>query len=724
MRRATTATAALTALALLTVPLAVAAEEPSGGGEPVRAADAGFPLRSGIAGTAEVTPDLLLRGQGWGHGVGMSQFGAFAQALDGRSAEQILTFYYSGTQLATDTRASEQRIRAGIATDVSRTNVEALDGEVTWRICTPEDSPAGNGRVPASRCATWFTQSAGEELHVEPIRDGSVTTSAGVVGHPATGGTDVTELVELASADEEVDAPNGGLVVLRGDEPYRAYVTPEDGRAASGLPVARVDHGSTRITAQSYANPDRVYANGWRDLHLTGDRVADPTGHRLTLVQDVDTVERYLRGLAEVPSSWPAAALQAQAITGRTYALRGSRGGACRCDRLATAADQVFIGESKVEARDGGKWAQAVADTRDQVLTYTDADGPTGLAQTFYSSSFGARSENVEDSWAFYRAYQDQDRLTTDPPPSYLRSVDDPWSRLTEVNGTAISNSRRDWTATASNAAFATLVNRERDHLGQPRFDRIEGVRIDERTEGGTPRTLLVTGTTTAGERETMTYRGIRGADGRTFARPIAGANLRMELPLVDGGESNGRLSSSQVRSIGFGPFTDDDGSVHEYAIAWAAEVGVVSGVSDTRFAPGRSVNRGQMATFLVNTFQIPAATLDEPFTDVPADATHRASIEALVAAGVASGFGDDTFGPERPVTRAQMATFLANALGWSTATRGTFTDVPDDDVHGPNIEAIAEGGVTTGCAPDRYCGGDPVQRGQLTAFLYRVVAG
>jgi hypothetical protein len=353
------------------------------------------------------------------------------------------------------------------------------------------------------------------------------------------------------------------------------------------------------------------------------------------------------------------------------------------------------------------------------VLTYAGT-----LAETYYSSSFGGRSENVEDSWAYYRAYQDPARLESIPPPAYLRSVDDPFSLLTAVGDTTISNSRRDWTARASNSALATLVNRERAALFLTPYARIERVAIASRTAGGTPASLTVTGVTADGGRDSMTYRGIRSADGRALTRPIAGANLRMELPLLAGGESNGRISSSQLRSLGFGPFSDDDGSVHEYAISWAALVGVVRGIDENRFAPARSVTRAQMATYLVNTFQIPAASLDEPFRDVPVGATHRASIEALAAAGIASGYGDGSYRPDAPVTRAQMATFLANTLGWSTERRGTFTDVPPDDVHGANIEAIAERGVTTGCTATRYCGGDPVQRGQLASFLHRVVLG
>ena len=656
----------------------------------VHTAGAALPVRRSVAAVGDVTPDVVIEGRGWGHSVGLSQFGAYAMALEGRSAAAILTHYYAGTRVTTQARASSDRIRVGIAINRRSTPVTALDGPVTWQVCTPEADPVRNGRVPADRCQEWFTQPVGRTVVIAPL--------------PADGGPDGSP------------APRGGLLVTDpAGKVLHVHRTPQ-GTPADRMPVARAVHGDGRIEAESYAAPQRRYAYGWRDFHLTGARVDDPDNHRLAIVQDVDNVERYLRGLAEVPSSWPHAALEAQAIAGRTYALRGSRGGGCFCDRLATAADQVYIGESKVEEPTWGvRWAQAVTATKDRVLTYEGR-----LAETYYSSSFGGRSENVEDSWAYYRAYQDPERLRTNPPPAYLRSVDDPWSLRTRVGDRDISNSRREWTARASNAALVDLVNRERDTP----YVRIDRIRIGERTEGGTPRTLRLTGTLADGSQASMTYRGSRTSDGRTLARPIAGANLRMELPLVAGGESNGRLSSSQVHRIAFGPFTDDDGDVHELAIAWAAKAGVVRGISDTRFAPRRAVTRGQMATYLVNTLDVPTPGTPPTFTDMTSEHVHADSIHALVGAGVVAGYTDVTFRPDEPVTRAQMATFLTNALGWSTTQRGSFDDVGTDDVHAASIEAIAARGVTSGCDATRFCGSEPVQRGQLATFLYRVVVG
>ena len=44
---------------------------------------------------------FVVTGGGWGHGVGMSQWGAYGQAKAGRTYDQILAHYYRGTELGT-----------------------------------------------------------------------------------------------------------------------------------------------------------------------------------------------------------------------------------------------------------------------------------------------------------------------------------------------------------------------------------------------------------------------------------------------------------------------------------------------------------------------------------------------------------------------------------------------------------------------------------------------
>jgi stage II sporulation protein D len=55
---------------------------------------------------------FVVSGRGWGHGVGMSQYGAYGQALAGRTYEQILAHYYTGTELG---KAGRKEVRVLLA---------------------------------------------------------------------------------------------------------------------------------------------------------------------------------------------------------------------------------------------------------------------------------------------------------------------------------------------------------------------------------------------------------------------------------------------------------------------------------------------------------------------------------------------------------------------------------------------------------------------------------
>ena len=102
--------------------------------------------------------------------------------------------------------------------------------------------------------------------------------------------------------------------------------------------------------------------------------VPDAAGMRLVNELDVET---YLKGMAEVPTSWPAAAQQAQAVAARTYVLRAMAASGEVCDHERC---QVYVGAT----REAAAQTDAVEATRGVVLTYGG-----GLAATVYSADAG-----------------------------------------------------------------------------------------------------------------------------------------------------------------------------------------------------------------------------------------------------------------------------------------------------------------------------------------------
>jgi len=178
------------------------------------------------------------------------------------------------------------------------------------------------------------------------------------------------------------------------------------------------------------------------------------------------------------------------------------------------------------------------------------------------------------------------------------------------------------------------------------------------------------------------------------------------------------------------GTFLDDDGNTHEGFIEAIAYEKITSGCNpplNNMYCPADSVTRAQMATFIAKALGLEPSDDDGLFTDHLAS-VHRMNINAVRIAGITSGCNppDNTmYCPTETVSRAQMATFIAKALGLQPRDdNGSFTDHLDS-VHRRNINAIRIAGVTQGCNPpanDMYCPGDDVSRAQMATFLGRAL--
>ena len=165
--------------------------------------------------------------------------------------------------------------------------------------------------------------------------------------------------------------------------------------------------------------------------------------------------------------------------------------------------------------------------------------------------------------------------------------------------------------------------------------------------------------------------------------------------------------------------FGDDDGSVHEDAINRLAAAGVTGGCGEREFCPSAPVSRAQMATFLARALGLPD-TGEDYFGDDDGS-VHEDAINRLAAAGVTGGCGGREFCPSAPVSRAQMATFLARALGLPDTGEDYFGD-DDGSVHEDAINRLAAAGVTGGCGEREFCPSAPVSRAQMATFLARAL--
>ena len=142
-------------------------------------------------------------------------------------------------------------------------------------------------------------------------------------------------------------------------------------------------------------------------------------------------------------------------------------------------------------------------------------------------------------------------------------------------------------------------------------------------------------------------------------------------------------------------------------------------------FCPDDPIDRSTMAVWLARILDgaDPRAAASSRFADVDAGSPAAASIERIARLEVTLGCatGPLRYCPDQPVTRGQMASFLVRAFGFEAATAAGFDDTAGT-THEASIDALAAAAVTAGCATDplRYCPDQPVTRGQMATFLAR----
>ncbi len=132
------------------------------------------------------------------------------------------------------------------------------------------------------------------------------------------------------------------------------------------------------------------------------------------------------------------------------------------------------------------------------------------------------------------------------------------------------------------------------------------------------------------------------------------------------------------------------------------------------------------MAVFLVRALgEQPSASTAVRFSDVASDTRHAGYMTRLAELGITSGFSDGTFRPDESVTRAQMASFLVSALGNlnpGNPNTASFSDVSTDNSHAGAIAGLAAGGVTSGYGDGTFRPGEPVTRAQMASFLAKAL--
>jgi len=155
---------------------------------------------------------------------------------------------------------------------------------------------------------------------------------------------------------------------------------------------------------------------------------------------------------------------------------------------------------------------------------------------------------------------------------------------------------------------------------------------------------------------------------------------------------------------------------------------GITSGCTTTDYCPNNRVTRDQMAVFLERGINgaayFPPPATGNLFLDIPRTQWAAAWIEQLFNDGITGGCGDMRYCPAASVDRAQMAIFLLKAKHGSgyfpPPPTGMFDDVPVGHWAAAWIEQLAKENITGGCDAENYCPNDAVKRDEMAVFLTR----
>lgn len=160
----------------------------------------------------------------------------------------------------------------------------------------------------------------------------------------------------------------------------------------------------------------------------------------------------------------------------------------------------------------------------------------------------------------------------------------------------------------------------------------------------------------------------------------------------------------------------------------------IMKGMSNTEFMPDRTLTRGEVVTVLYRVTGSPEAAAQCPFTDVPAGEYYYTPVLWAAENGIVNGVTETTFCPKDPITREQVATILfryyVSYLGQEVSFSGDLSAYPDHDaVHDYAKDAVSWAvgcGLMRGIAEGNTVHLSPratTTRAQLAALLTRLCA-
>ena len=712
----------------------------------------GFQKTVGLVADGEVGPatkqamrsyssvSFTFQGSGWGHGVGLSQYGtkgltelgaSFCSNTSSCSSNEVVSYYFQGTSVkqlseislsSPDISTNNNALWVGLARNARSINLTTLPSSSppTLFICQ-ENLPqvAGVQTFLSSRGFDPGTvDGAFGERTANALKNYQASVGIGQSG--SINDETLNKIKSDATSDGPCESDFGPLKIAGGATINIIY---SNGNCYfTGHPLLSKVPASCNIGI-SWSDGGRIRVGPREHKHgilkLRNKNVS--SGFHVSLAVNI---EKYLYGLAEMPSHWNVKALEAQALVGRSYAvfqylkqnipsektetdagLSSSRKDYCWCHIGSTASSQYYYGYLKEIA--GPNWVQAVNNTSGKVITYDGGYTQSTVVQAFYSSSTGGKTnDNVVG-------------FGSATPWPYLKTVDDPWSVDNRVG-----NPKAAWSYDFSSYQLSKNIL-----CGDtPCFDAVTDIYVSSVSESGAA--LQVT------------MKGFKNGSAKTVTK--SGRNIKSQLGFTS--HYFKTSSQSDISNLSIGPITANSstttavensssstGDTPQYATSssglnYLSKAGLLNVCNETSSAcQAKTISREEAAAVVT---VVGGVSLDAPNAYSDDDQSlYQQATNALPYYGMQVCFGSPfQIQPSETVSRDELACLLVKSIraGATENLSGSIDKFSDEGASKwtNEINVLAANDVIPACSDlsDKFCPSRKITIGEVSYIVNRLV--
>ncbi len=683
---------------------------------------------------------FTFQGSGWGHGVGLSQYGtkgltelgaSFCSNTSSCSSDEVVSYYFQGTSVkqlseinlsSPDISTNNNALWVGLARNARSINLTTLPSSSppTLFICQ-ENLPQVAG-VQAFLSSRGFDPGTVDGAFGERTANALKNYQASVgIGQSGTINDETFNKIKSdATSDGPCESDFGPLKIAGGATINIIY---SNGNCYfTGHPLLSKVPASCNIGI-SWSDGGRIRVGPREHKHgilkLRNKNVS--SGFHVSLAVNI---EKYLYGLAEMPSHWNVKALEAQALVGRSYAvfqylkqnipsektdtdagLSSSRKDYCWCHIGSTASSQYYYGYLKEIA--GPNWVQAVNNTSGKVITYDGGYTQSTVVQAFYSSSTGGKTnDNVVG-------------FGSATPWPYLKTVDDPWSVDNRVG-----NPKAAWSYDFSSYQLSKNIL-----CGDtPCFDAVTDIYVSSVSESGAA--LQVT------------MKGFKNGSAKTVTK--SGRNIKSQLGFTS--HYFKTSSQSDISNLSIGPITANSstttavensssstGDTPQYATSssglnYLSKAGLLNVCNETSSAcQAKTISREEAAAVVT---VVGGVSLDAPNAYSDDDQSlYQQATNALPYYGMQVCFGSPfQIQPSETVSRDELACLLVKSIraGATENLSGSIDKFSDEGASKwtNEINVLAANDVIPACSDlsDKFCPSRKITIGEVSYIVNRLV--